>query len=107
MARLAAIVDELAQAGDIPQATGIAFRFQHELAFVSGNSILPLIYYSFRAPVMTLWARYCRKHGVDTLYHNTARLFEHIRARDKAGADAWIDSYLNDAIQGNRQIYVE
>ena len=44
---------------------------------------------------------------MDTLYHNTARLFEHIRARDKAGADAWIDSYLNDAIQGNRQIYVE
>lgn len=107
LTRLARLIDELGRAETPRQATQIAFRFQHELAFVGGNSILPLIYTSFRAPVELLWERFCRKHGVDALYQNSARLFEYIRARDEAGAARWIDTYLSEAIDGPYQIYLE
>ena len=45
------------------QAAEAAWVFQHELALASGNSILPLIYYSFKSPVITLWTRFCRLFG--------------------------------------------
>lgn len=105
MARLGGIIDQLAVAANPRQASEIAFQFQHELAFVGGNSILPLIYYSFRSPVMTLWERFCTRHSVEALYRNSYRLFEYVRARDKAGVSAWIDAYLNESITGSRQIY--
>lgn len=105
LAELGAIVQELAEADTPGQAAGIAFRFQHELAFVGGNSILPLIYYSFRSSVIALWERFCARHSVEALYRNASTLLEHIRNRDKAAVSRWIDQYLNEAIRGSRQIY--
>ncbi|WP_418665941.1 FadR/GntR family transcriptional regulator [Allofournierella sp.] len=105
LAGLGAIVDELGRAETPGEAARIAFRFQHELAFVGGNSILPLIYYSFRSPVITLWERFCSRHSVEALYRNASTLLEHMRGRDKAAVSRWIDQYLNEAIRGSRQIY--
>ena len=104
---LARFVDELGQAQTPADATQLAFQFHHELAFAGGNSILPLIYTSFRAPIELLWQRFCRKYGVETLYQNTARLFEYIRGRDEKNAAEWIDLYLGEAIEGRFQIYLE
>lgn len=50
MARLGEIVQALGQAQTHAEAAETAFLFQHELALASGNSILPLFYYSFKAP---------------------------------------------------------
>lgn len=105
MACLGSIIDRLALAATPRQAAELAFQFQHELAFVGGNSILPLIYYSFRSPVMTLWERFCTRHSIEALYRNSYKLFEYVRARDKAGVSEWIDAYLNESITGSRQIY--
>ena len=97
----------IAQAEDIAQAAEAAFQFQHELALVGGNSIVPLIYYSFKAPVITLWMRFCRLYGIEALLHNTERLYDCIRARDEQAASDWIDRYLGQAIRGSQQIYDE
>lgn len=102
---LSHFVDELGQAETPQDATQLAFQFHHELAFVGGNSILPLIYTSFRTPITLLWERFCLKYGVEALYHNTSRLFEYLRARDIEGAAGWIDAYLGEAICGHYQIY--
>ena len=59
LARLGDIVARIAAAQNNAQAAEAAFAFQHELALAGGNSILPLIYYSFKAPVITLWLRFC------------------------------------------------
>ena len=74
---------------------------------MSGNSILPLIYYSFKPPVITLWTRFCRLYGIGALCRNTEKLYDLIRARDKEGAARWIDEYLGQAISGSQQIYSE
>ena len=97
----------MAQAEDIAQAAEAAFQFQHELALVGGNSIVPLIYYSFKAPVITLWMRFCRLYGIEALLRNTERLYDCIRARDEQAAAEWIDRYLGQAIRGSQQIYSE
>lgn len=87
------------------QAAEIAFRFHHEMTLAGGNSILPLIYSSFRIPCTTLWIRFCRKYGVSALYANTSQLYRYILNRDKEGAIAWTNHYLSEAISGSQQIY--
>lgn len=107
MEHLGDIVAQLEAEQNAAQAAETAFTFQHELAFVGGNSILPLIYYSFKAPVITLWVRFCRLYGIGALYHNTETLYTHLCARDAQAAAHWIDTYLEQAISGSQQIYEE
>lgn len=87
------------------QAAELAFEFQHQLAVTSGNTVLPLIYYSFRSPMVLLWSRFCRMYGARVLYQNTEQLYHFIQNRDLSGAQKWINTYLDQAIHGNRQIY--
>ena len=87
------------------QAAEAAFAFQHELALVGGNSIVPLIYYSFKPPVIALWVRFCNLYGIPALVSNTQTLYTLLCARDAPGASRWIDEYLEQAISGSQQIY--
>ncbi len=87
------------------QAAEVAFQFHHELAIIGGNHILPLIYSSFKKPVISLWQRFCQHYGVEMLHLNMSHLWDTLRRRDQAAADAWIDEYLNKSIRGNLQIY--
>ncbi len=105
ISHLGEIVQTLGQARSYEEAADTAFRFQHELALASGNSILPLFYYSFRAPVINLWIRFCQLYGIPALHNNTKTLFAHIQTRNLVGAAQWIDAYLENAISGQQQIY--
>ena len=96
---------QIAAAPSAEQAAELAFGFQHELALVGGNSIVPLIYYSFKSPVIALWVRFCNLYGISALVRNTQILYTFIRDRDQSGASQWIDTYLEQAISGNQQIY--
>ncbi len=98
-------VARISASSSVEQAAEAAFAFQHELALVGGNSILPLIYYSFKSPVIALWVRFCNLYGIPALVNNTKTLYNLLRARDKEGASRWIDAYLGQAINGSQQIY--
>ena len=98
-------LSRIAAASGGEQAAEAAFAFQHELALVGGNSIVPLIYSSFKPPVIALWVRFCGLYGIPALVRNTQTLYTLIRARDGEGASHWIDSYLEQAISGSQQIY--
>lgn len=89
----------------IAQAAEIAFQFHHEMTLAGGNTILPLIYTSFKVPCTTLWIRFCRKYGVSALSGNMAQLYRHILNRDKESAIAWTNQYLAEAVSGSQQIY--
>lgn len=107
LAQLGSYVAQLA--ADPPpspsQAAEIAFNFQHEMTILGGNSILPLIYSSFKPPCIALWVRFCRRYGVSALHHNMHKLHQALCARDLQTASAWIDEYLRQAISGSQQIY--
>lgn len=87
------------------QAAEIAFQFHHGMTLTGGNSILPLIYSSFKVPCTALWIRFCRKYGVAALHSNVDRLYRYLLNRDLDGAHSWINDYLSEAISGAQQIY--
>ena len=103
--RLGQALAQLAAAPSASEAAEAAFCFQHELALVSGNSIVPLIYSSFKPPVIALWIRFCNLYGIPALVYNTQTLYTLIQNRDADGASRWIETYLEQAIRGSQQIY--
>ena len=103
--RLGEALERMAASSHPLEAAEAAFAFQHELALVGGNSIVPLIYYSFKPPVIALWVRFCSLYGIPALVHNTQTLYALLRNRDREGAARWIDEYLEQAISGSQQIY--
>lgn len=98
-------VEAIRQARDNRQAAEAVFAFQHELAMLSGNTLLPLIFRSFYSSVLVLWERFCALHGIDTLYQTSCRLCGHIRDKDIPGAAAWIDYCTRETVSGSRRIY--
>ena len=107
LARLGELLAAIADCDSPAQAAEAAWVFQHELALASRNSILPLIYSSFKPPVITLWIRFCKLYGIGALCRNTEKLYNYLCARDQEGAARWIDEYLGRAISGSQQIYSE
>ncbi|WP_300382791.1 GntR family transcriptional regulator [Clostridium sp.] len=91
---------------DSPEiASEIAFKFQHELSLLSRNTLIPLIFSSFKVPILSLWNRFCSLYGLDALRNNTSILCSYIEKRDTKKAIEWINISLNDTISGSKQIY--
>ena len=105
LGRLGVPLARMAAAANADEAAEAAFTFRHELALAGGNTILPLIFYSFKGPLIALWARYCGRYGNLALVRNTETLYSFIRKRDADGALCWINAYLERIISGSQQIY--
>jgi DNA-binding FadR family transcriptional regulator len=103
--RLGAIVGQIRTAQSTAAAIDAAFAFQMEMALCSGNTLVPLIFTSFKTVVYSLWDRFCTLYGIGALYENNAGLWERIRDRDAPGAAAWIERSIGDSIDGERVIY--
>lgn len=88
-------------------AVEAAFDFQHELALYSGNTLIPLIFQSFRAPIFTMWHRFCDLYGIDCLYERNYKMWTYLSNRDLPGAIAWVEESVNDCIFGSHQIYYD
>lgn len=102
---LSALVEAAANAESISSAVDITFRFHHGLSMISGNTILPLIYISFKPITTKLWQRYCNKYGVEKLCENTNEMLQALRNRDKGAARSCTDRHLDATIKGAYQIY--
>lgn len=102
---LRSYVEQIKDASSITAASELSFQFQHELAFLSGNTLLPLIFSSFKVPVISLWERFCRLHGIEELYKNNDRLCRYLEARDVEKAVQWISTSINETIDGGLPIY--
>lgn len=98
-------VKQMGETDTPEEAAELAFCFQHEMACLSGNTLLPLIFSSFKLPIMTLWERFYRLYGLDSLHSNTATLCDCIEQKDTNRAVEWINTSIDDTIKGKRQIY--
>ncbi len=103
--RLRTAVDAVGRAKDAEEAVDQAFSFQHQLALYSGNTLIPVIFSSFKSLTRTLWLRFCALYGIAALHGNTGRLCAFLEDRDFAGAVRCLDETLRDSIEGERQIY--
>ena len=100
-------VNEIRDASKVSIAIQAAFEFQHEFALMSGNTLIPLIFQSFKAPIFTMWERFCDLYGVQALYESKYTMWSYIRDRDTDGAVAWIETSMGNCIDGDWQIYYD
>lgn len=100
-------VDGLSNAKDNKTAAECAFSFMHEMYVQCGNTLFPLICYSFREPVLSLWERFCRLHGKEILTNDILGLYLCLEKRDIEGAILQRERVLKDAMTGSNQIYTE
>lgn len=105
--RLKSHCDLLRSADGPKQAAEIIFEFDHLLSGYSGNTLLPLIFYSFKALIMTLWERYFRLHGIDGMYNRTIELISYMEAKNVQAATDVITESIDATINGNTSIYSE
>ncbi len=95
----------LDKTNDSVKAAEIVFEFDHLLCGFSGNTLLPLIFYSFRAPNTTLFERYFRLHGFEAMRKRTDALCGAIRARDLDSSKEIISRSIEETISGATTIF--
>jgi DNA-binding FadR family transcriptional regulator len=99
------IIERIGSATTASDAIDAAFAFQCELGILSGNTLIPLIFSSFRVPIYALWNRFCSLYGIHALYENNLGIWEHIKNRDVENTVNWIEKSINNSIVGSKPIY--
>ncbi len=100
-------VEDIKKASTKTEAINAAFEFQHEFALASGNTLIPLIFQSFKAPIFTMWERFVDLYGREILYSRNHRMWTYIKNRDIDGALTWIETSMQECIDGDYTIYYE
>ena len=72
---LAPVLESIRTSRDNDEAAENIFRFHHELAVLSGNVLMPLLYHSFRPQSVYLWTIDCKKSGIQHMYESKLTLY--------------------------------
>ncbi len=102
---LGRFIDQLKTEKNPDTAASLVFHFYHELAFICGNTLLPLFFISFKELVSKLWSRYCQNYGIQALYDNTETIYRYLKQRDIDAITQFIKISTDDAIGGSHTIY--
>lgn len=91
------ILDGIKEAPNADEAAERVFCFHHELAIMSGNVLLPLMYYSFKPQSEYLWSLYCKRSGIMKLYEIKLALFTALMNGDIDSASAQTHAVMDAA----------
>lgn len=105
--RLKKLADRFFAENNVEAAAEAIFNFHHEIYLISGNTLLPLVFYSFRLLMQKLWMRYFELYGMGKLRKTTKELYDFIAKGDVEGAVANLSDSMNEAISGSAQIYYD
>lgn len=97
--QLSPILDGIRDAKDPEEAAEQTFVFHHELAVLSGNVLMPLLYHSFHPQGVYLWSMYCKRSGIQQLYQIKLRLYSALLNRDVDSAMEQTRTIMQNAIQ--------
>jgi len=89
------------------EAANLIYEFDHMLSGFSGNTLLPLIFCSFRAPIKELWRRYITHYGKEKLHKRNMELLRYIEKKDVDAAKRLIAGAVAATISGSTEIYVK
>lgn len=98
LATVTPLLDAVGAAETPADAAEALYAFHHELAALSGNSLLPLLYHSFRPESLHLWTLDCRRRGVHRLYGIKVQLYQALLNRDLATALAITEESIGAAM---------
>ena len=106
IASLESYLDKMQDLNDNNEkAADAAFSFYHELAMTSQNTLLPLIYRSFRIPVTHLWIRFIQKYGNEVVCNSAREILKALKNHDKAKALESVEKAISGSISGSKEIY--
>ncbi len=105
IATLAPYLEQLKNCTDPQETAELMFAFSHDLSFISGNTLLPLLCASFKDLVISLWYRYAKKYGCERLYESAHHIYDYIIAKDAKGACDFIEKSSQESIDGDYNIY--
>ena len=97
--QLSPILDSIRDAKSPEEAAEQVFCFHNELAVLSGNVLMPLLYYSFHPQSVYLWSLYCKRSGIQKLYQIKLRLYSALLNRDVDSALEQTRSIMQNAIK--------
>ena len=83
VATLLHAIEEATMPEDVAHAV---YAFHHELAALSGNMLLPLLYHSFKPESLYLWTISVKKEGKKKMCDAKARLYQALLNRDAVQA---------------------
>lgn len=95
---LAPMLDEIKAASGPEEAAERVYDFHHELAILSGNVLMPLLYHSFHPQGVYLWALYCKRSGIEALYEIKLRLYTALLNHDLESVYAQTHAIMDAAI---------
>lgn len=105
LATLLPLLEKCKKATDNDEVVNCTFHLYHELAYLCGNSLLPLFFMSFRDLVTKLWTRFVIKYGIDALIDSDIQFVDRILTRDYDGLMNLISANTQESIDGSRPIY--
>ena len=95
---LSPMLDAIRDAASPEEAAERVYELHHELAVLSGNVLMPLLYHSFRPQGVYLWALYCKRSGIEKLYEIKLRLYTALLNRDLESVYAQTHAIMDAAI---------
>lgn len=95
---LTPLLESISAAPSPEQCARAVFAFHHELAVLSGNMLLPLLYHSFQPESIYLWTISCRRTGCGALYEVKRRLYQALLDGDLEQALMMTDQSIEAAM---------
>lgn len=83
----------------------IAYEFFRYMSILSGNTILPLIYNSFRTSNRNLFERHLRQYGIQLTIDFMTELYQLIAEKKTEEAVQHVTKYYERSINGDLEIY--
>jgi len=91
----------------VSDAAEIAYEFFRYMSILSGNTILPLIYNSFRTSNQNLFERHIRLYGIKLTTVFITELYQMIAKGESQAAIDHLTQYYERSIKGDLEIYSE
>jgi len=98
-------IENFASSSDPVISSERIFTIHHEICILSGNSLLPVVFYSFRTLALSMWERYFRIHGNSTLIENTKELYQCFQKRNLSCALETFRTSIMKTLNGIDSIY--
>lgn len=103
--QLYSLVESITENDSTEDLVEKTFQLHHELAFISGNTLLPLLFVSFKDLVCKLWTRFVLNYGKEPLIESDKELVKHLVKRDIEGARKVIAANTLEAISSSKGVY--
>ena len=97
LAGVAPLLEAIDSADTPEKAAEAVYGFHHELAVLSGNMLLPLMYHSFKPESIHLWSWFVRHNGAHRMYEIKLELYRALLNRDTEAAIVEPGEYPNES----------